>query len=144
MTTDCPETPSITTATDPVHSPEDLRLRWLALMSPLGFGDHTVWMAFLGPDRRMATVLTPLPARSPSDRRRVIKVMAELRAAFGAEFDAGTTVAFLHTRPGSGPVSNTDRRWFSVLSDAAAAHGVPLEPFFRADDDSLVRVLPGS
>lgn len=134
--------PPIETATDPVHSPDDLRERWLALMSPLGFGDRTLWMAFLGADRRMEKVLTPLPASTRRDRERAAGVIAELSASDW--LGAGTTVAFLLTRPGEDGISVDDRQWAALVSDAAAAHQVPLEPFFRANDVALVRVPPCS
>lgn len=136
------DAPPIETATDPVHSPDDLRQRWLALMSPLGFGDRTLWMAFLGADRRMEKVLTPLPARTARDRERAAEVIAELPAAVGDWINAGATVAFLLTRPGRDGISDDDRDWAARVSNAAAAHRVPLEAFHRANDVALLRVPP--
>ena len=43
--------PPIQTACDPVHSTQDLRDRWRALMGPLGFGTRLVWFGLIGPDR---------------------------------------------------------------------------------------------
>ena len=54
-----------------------------------------------------------------------------------------TTVALLLTRPGKGPISDADTRWATLLTDAAAEVGVPIEPVFRANDESLVLVKPG-
>lgn len=139
-----PRAPSIETATDPVHSPEELRLRWLALMSPLGFGDRTLWMAFLGPDRRMQKMLRPFPAQSNSDRERVSAMIAELGSAFATDFPRGTTAAFLLSRPGVGPVTEDDVHWAGMVIGAADRVSLPLEPFFRANDVSLVRVRPSS
>lgn len=138
------DAPPIETATDPVHSPDDLRQRWLALMSPLGFGDRTLWMAFLTSDRRMHKVLTPLPARTRRDREHVPAVLAELPAALEDWLGEGATVAFLLTRPGRDGISDDDRDWAALVSDAAAAHRVPLEAFFRANDVALIRVSPSS
>ena len=132
--------PPIETATDPVHSHDDLRLRWLALMSPLGFGDRTLWMAFLGPDRRMQKMLTPMPARTYADWELVFGVVVGLRDTLKSTLDAGTTVAFLLTRPGSGPVNGEDLHWADMVTGAAEMYRVPLEPFFRANDTSLVEV----
>jgi hypothetical protein len=47
------------------------------------------------------------------------------------------TVALLLTRPGRGPVSPADRMWSKTLTDMAERFAVPLEPIFRANDDSL-------
>jgi len=53
-----------------------------------------------------------------------------------------TTVAMLLTRPGRGPIADADRRWAALLTDVADAIGVPIEPVFRGNDDSIVLVEP--
>jgi hypothetical protein len=35
-----------------------------------------------------------------------------------------------------------DRRWSTMLTDAAEEFGVPIEPVFRANDEALVLVEP--
>jgi hypothetical protein len=49
-------------------------------------------------------------------------------------------VALLLTGPGRGPVSSTDRVWSKTLSDMAERFAVPLEPIFRANDESLEEI----
>ena len=69
--------------------------------------------------------------------------VAELMAAlsdFLTSFEPGTTVAFCLTRPGIGGVSTIDRRWASLITDCATDFEVPVEPFFRANDEALVQV----
>ncbi len=56
------------------------------------------------------------------------------------EFEPGTTPALLLTRPGRGGISKMDQNWTTLLTEVAAAHNVPLEPIFRANDESLVHV----
>lgn len=55
-------------------------------------------------------------------------------------FEPGTTVAFCLTRPGIGSVSRIDPRWATVISECAADFEVPVEPFFRANDEALIQV----
>jgi hypothetical protein len=45
-------------------------------------------------------------------------------------------------RPGVGEVTETDRRWSRLVTEIAAEVGVPVERFFRANDDELVLVDP--
>ena len=125
---------------DPLHSAEDLRRHWLALMSPLGFGEPTLWMAFVGSDRYMQKKLTPMPASTFDDWMLVYRVIIGVRDIRGEHLDAGTTVAFLLTRPGSGPVDSEDLHWADMVTGAAERHHVPLEPFFRANDTSVAEV----
>lgn len=131
--------PPIETATDPVHCTDDLRQRWLALMSPLGFGGYTLWMAFLGADRCMRKVLTPIAAGPMPNRRFITDLVSQLDSALEG-IDEGATGAFLLSRPGSGPISEGDRRWAALVAAAATDHDIPIEPFFRANDTSLVLV----
>jgi hypothetical protein len=110
-------------------------------MGPLGFGDRLLWLAFVGPDRRLIKALSQIPI-GPTPKPHVVeRVLAQVRDVLD-HLEAGTTAALLLTRPGSGPVSTADRRWSTSLTQAAAQLHVPLEPFFRADDVSLVRVEP--
>jgi hypothetical protein len=133
--------PPIETATDPIHSVADMAQRWRALMGPLGFGERLLWLGFVGPDRCMVKVLSQVPLGSTAKRSLVESVMSGLRDVLD-DYVPGTTVALLLTRPGPGPVSNMDRRWSTMLTDAAEEFGVPIEPVFRANDEALVLVEP--
>jgi hypothetical protein len=101
-------------------------------------------MTVLGSDRCLQKTLAELPATTAEDRGCVGGVIAELGRAFAEQFEGGMTVAFLLSRPGSDPISEEDRCWAALVVDAAARAAVPLEPFFRANDVSLVRVRPDS
>ncbi len=108
-------------------------------MGPLGFGERLLWIGFVGPDRRMIKALSQIPL-SPRPRRRLIEtVMAALPEVLDG-FKKATTVALLLTRPGKGPLSDADRQWATLLSEVAAKVGVPIQPIFRANDESLVLV----
>ena len=133
--------PPADTATDPIHSPADLRQRWRALVGPLGFGERLLQFVFLGPDRRMVKALNEVPITARPDRRLAADLMAALRDIL-AEADDGTTVALLMTRPGVGAISAADRQWSAVLTGSAADFGVPIEPVCRANDEHLVVVEP--
>ena len=133
--------PPIDTATDPVYSAADMRQRWRALMGPLGFGEKLLWIGFVGPDRCMYKTLSQVPLGSRPKRDLVESVLSRLPRVLN-ELEQGTTVAMLLTRPGPGPISHLDRQWSSLLTEVATEFGVPLEPIFRANDDSLVEVEP--
>ena len=133
--------PPIDTATDPVYSAADMRQRWRALMGPLGFGEKLLWIGFVGPDRCMYKTLSQVPLGSRPKRGLVESVVSRLPRVLN-ELEQGTTVAMLLTRPGPGPISHLDRQWSSLLTEVATEFGVPLEPVFRANDDSLVEVEP--
>jgi hypothetical protein len=133
--------PPIETATDPVNSAADLRQRWRALMGPLGFGERLLRFAFMGPDRCLVKFLGDVEIGPSPKRQPMENLMSALRSLL-VDMEAGTTVALLLTRPGVGPISNLDRQWSALLEEAAAEFGVPLEPIFRANDESLVQVEP--
>lgn len=133
--------PPIETATDPIQSAADMRQRWRALMGPLGFGEKLLWIGFVGPDRRMYKTLSQLPL-GPRPRRRIIEATVTAVADVIEGLGDGSTVALLLTRPGRGPISDADRQWSAMITDVAAEQGVPIEPIFRANDESLVLVVP--
>jgi hypothetical protein len=134
--------PPVESATDPVHSNADLCERWRALMGPLGFGERLLWFTFIGSDRRMLKLLHQIPIPLSPKPRYGEELFAPLSTVL-AEFDEpGMTVALLLSRPGIGAVSNADRRWAAMLTEAADRFGVPIEPIFRANDFSLVLVEP--
>lgn len=131
--------PPIDTATDPIGSVDDLRQRWRALMGELGFGEHLVRFAFVGPDRRMITVLSDVPVRGRPTRRLIDGLMASLSGIVRG-LGEGHSVAFLLSGPGRGGVSDSDRRWARALAESAWAFDVPIEAVFRANDDAVLLV----
>ncbi len=133
--------PPIDTATDPVASAADLRQRWRALMGPLGFGEKLLWIGFLGADRRLVKTLSQLPI-GPRPRAEILKNLMSMLRTLLDNMAPGSTVALLMTGPGHGPVSPADRVWSKSLAAAAERFAVPLEPIFRANDESLLQVGP--
>jgi len=133
--------PPIETATDPIHSTADMGQRWRAVMGSLGFGERLLWIGFVGPDRRMIKALSQMPLPPRPKRPIVVSLMAALLDVLdGLKED--TTVALLLTRPGRGSISDADRRWAALLTEVAAVLGIPIEPVFRANDQSVLLVEP--
>jgi hypothetical protein len=128
--------PPIETANDPVHSGADLRQRWRALMGPLGFEERLLWFGLIGPDRRFTKKLCQLTVRRRPQGRVVWNLMSSLRTLLD-DVEPGTTVAVLLTGPGRGPVSAADMVWSKTLAEMAERFAVPLEPIFRANDESV-------
>jgi hypothetical protein len=56
------------------------------------------------------------------------------------DLEPKTTVALLLTGPGRGPVSSADRMWSKTITEMAERFVVPLEPIFRANDESIVQL----
>lgn len=134
--------PPLETATDPIHSAADMHHRWRALMGGPGFAERVLWVGFVGPDHRMLKLLVDLARPARADTALTDGLMEELSAVLAEEMAPGTTVALLLTGPGRGPVSLLHRQWAAALSASAAAHGVPLQPIFSANDQDLVEVDP--
>ncbi|HEY9303635.1 MAG TPA: hypothetical protein VIO95_05020, partial [Mycobacterium sp.] len=128
--------PPLETATDPVHSPADLRQRWLALMGPLGFEKRLLWYAFVGPDRCLLKMLSHVPIGRRPLGGILWNLMSSLRALLD-DLGPGTSVALLLTGPGHGPISSADRLWSKSLTEMSEQFGVPIEPIFCANDESL-------
>jgi hypothetical protein len=135
--------PAMATATDPIHSAADLRQRWRALVGELGFGERLLRFVFIGSDHRMIKMLSEHPIGKTPQPAVIRHVMALLADVIGeGPDDDESTVAFLLTRPGRGPVTTEDRDWCTLVTQTAAEFEVPLQPFFRANDENLVLVEP--
>lgn len=133
--------PPMETATDPIHSAADLGQRWRALMGDLGFGERLLRFVFVGPDRRLLKVLHDMPVPDRPTPRIVDDLFGVLRAVLDG-IGPDVTVALLLTRPGTGGISGRDRRWATLLHKGAARFDVPIQPVFRANDQTLVLVEP--
>ncbi|WP_293001885.1 hypothetical protein [Mycobacterium sp.] len=128
--------PPIQTACDPVHSTHDLRERWRALMGPLGFGTRLLWFGLIGPDRCFTKKLSRI-AIQPHPRGRIVwNLMSSMRTLLD-DLDPDTTVALLLSGPGRGPASTVELVWSKALIDMAERFDVPLEPIFRANDETV-------
>jgi hypothetical protein len=110
-------------------------------MGPLGFGRRLLWVSFLGPDRRLIKTLSQLPIGPRPQHRALKNLMSSLRSLLD-DMAPGTTVAMLLTGPGQGAISRADRVWSKSLTEIAERCAVPIEPIFRANDESLVQVTP--
>lgn len=131
--------PPIQTASDPVHSAEDLRQRWRALMGPLGFEERLLWFGLIGPDRCFTQKLSNVSIR-PRPRGRIVwNLMSAMRTLLD-DLALGTTVALLLSGPGRGPITSVELVWSKALTDMAGQFAVPLEPIFRANDESLLEI----
>ncbi|MBU8811588.1 hypothetical protein [Mycolicibacterium goodii] len=131
--------PPLQTATDPVRCAEDMRNRWRALVGGLVFTERLLWVGFVGADLRLHKTMSQVPLRARPQPGRVEYVVSRLSRVL-AGLDPGSTVAFLLSRPGRGPLSGLDRDWAALLTTTAARYGVPLQPIFRANDEAVVEV----
>jgi hypothetical protein len=128
--------PPLDTACDPVYSIEDLRERWRALMGPLGFGTRLLWFGLIGPDRCFAKKISRVSI-GPRPRGPIVwNLMSSLRILLD-DLEPNTTAALLLSGPGRGPVTTIELIWSKTLTDMAAQFAVPLEPTFRANDESV-------
>ncbi len=109
-------------------------------MGPLGFGRPVLWVGFVGPDRCMVKVLSDVPIGRTPDRNLVEDLMTALAVLLDTEFDPGTTVTLLLTRPGSDPAGSADHRRAQLLRETAQRLGVPIEPIHLANDRAVQRV----
>jgi hypothetical protein len=116
--------------------------RWRALMGPLGFGERLLWIGFVGPNRCMVKKLLHIALGPRPKRSSIAALLAALPEVLNGFFEEGTTVAFLLSRPGKGPISHADRQWATLLTDMAAEFDVPIGPVLGANDESLVQVEP--
>lgn len=137
-TPDTDPIPPIDTAELPFSGTDELRQRWRALMGPLGFDEPKLWFVFVEHDTRLIPVINTLPLPVTPNRHLIEPLMARLGETIEVTYDL--SIACLLTRPGSDGLTTRDRGWASLLTSAAIAGGVPLQPLFRANDVNLITV----
>jgi hypothetical protein len=120
-----------------VRTQMDLERMWLRLMSPLGFGGHTLWMVVIQDDRPVPQVMEIVEAGEPPKVEDVVSFagLLERLAMPGLRF------AFLRSRPGSGRPDPVDRAWARALHDAGRRAGAVVDVVHLAHDDDVLPIV---
>jgi len=121
-----------------LRTQSDLETMWRRLMSPLGFGGHTLWMVVVRADRPIPRVLEIVDASDTPDDADVdafAGVLARLAAP-------DTRFAFLRSRPGGGSPDPADRAWARALYDAGRRSGARVDVVHIAHDHDVLPVTP--
>lgn len=121
----------------PLRTQADLHRQWRALMGPLGFAGRRLWVLFLTPDDRPTELLMQIDDVPDQPRGGETDSLLLLCREVRTEHRLGR-VAVLLSRPGSGAVRASDRRWGRALLDSARRLDVPLAPVHLATDDVVV------
>ncbi|QWC84179.1 hypothetical protein KLP28_11300 [Nocardioidaceae bacterium] len=120
-----------------IQSSHDAERLWRALMGPLGFGGHSLWIQLLDGQhvtKQMVQIeeCDDLPDDDPEPLSIVLATLSELVDA--------PRFAFLRSRPGSGAPDELDRRWISMMYAACRLAGVSCEIVHLAHDRDIVPV----
>jgi hypothetical protein len=120
-----------------VRTQIDLERMWRRLMSPLGFGGHTLWMVVIQDDRPVPQVMEIVEAGEPPKVEDVVSFagLLERLAMPGLRF------AFLRSRPGSGRPDPVDRAWARALHDAGRRAGAVVDVVHLAHDDDVLPIV---
>ena len=121
----------------PIRNSDDLCLHWRALMGPLGFGQHRLWLGLIQPDNLMSAQLIQIEEIPPSVDDEMCQPLLEICQHIVGCNGEGGSVAFLLTRPGSNPMNDADRSWARGLTAAARQLGVSMWPVHFANDVEL-------
>lgn len=125
-----------------IRNQPDVQRMWELLMQPLGWRSTSLWVTFIGADRRPTRYLLEIADADvvPSDE--------ELENLYGVlehvleEEGEGCTVALLVARPGRDPLGDQDRVFCTRLLAGARRAGVPVEPVHVATDVDIWPVTP--
>ena len=121
------ESPTI----DTVH---ELTRRWRALMGPLGFSHHRLWLLLLDPDGWVVphvVQIDDIPSRTAAADCAPLLEMA------GHIVPEAGSLAILLSRAGSDAMTCDDRTWARGLTAAAERQGIRMWPVHFANDVEL-------
>lgn len=125
-----------------IRNRSDVQRMWELLMQPLGFRRTSVWVTFIGTDDRPTRLLVEVAESeqlpTPQEVVNLFGVLEQICADEGA----GTSVAFLVTRPGRDAVNAFDRDLATRLRAGARESRVPCHPVHVANDAGVWAVAP--
>ncbi len=119
-----------------VRSQVDLERMWRAMMSPLGFSGHTLWLVVIQDDRPVPRVMEIVEAGVPPEADDVDAFARVLEQLVGP----GTRFAFLRSRPGGGRPDALDRAWARALYDAGRQSGAVIDVVHLAHDHDVLPI----
>jgi len=119
-----------------IRTQVDLERMWRRLMSPLGFGGHSLWMVVIQDDQPLPQMMEIVEASAPPE--------PEETASFAALLERlampGLRFAFLRSRPGRGRPDESDRAWARALHDAGRRAGAVVDVVHLAHDDDVLPI----
>jgi hypothetical protein len=122
-----------------IRTQAELELAWRHLMEPLGFAARSLWLMVIDDDDRPIphltelTDLTEMPdSRSAGDLAELVRIVSEALPQ--------ARLAFLLSRPDTGPPESPDRAWAAVLYDAARGAGAVCAVVHLATDDGVTPI----
>ncbi len=125
-----------------VQSQRDLHRMWELLMEPLGFVGTSLWVTLIGDDGRPLRHLLEIAESEVPPEPEEVANLYEVLDLVCEELPAGTSVAFLLTRPGREGVTAFDRDFAARLLAGGRGSGLRGHPIHRANDVGIVVVAP--
>jgi len=102
----------------PVRSADDLTSRWTLLLEPPVFGARSLWLSWLGPDRRMLPIVMPVDDIPLVPEPTMLVHLRQFHdAVFDGQYGAGHFAMAL-CRPGDPVLRGDDEEWVDALSFA--------------------------
>jgi hypothetical protein len=122
-----------------IRTQEELQRAWRHLMEPLGFATRSLWLMVIEDDDRPVPHLTELTDLAELPDPRSARDMGELVSAVSAALPLAR-LAFLLSRPDTGPPATPDHAWAEVVYDAARRAGAPCEVVHLATDETVLPI----
>ncbi|MGY1804996.1 hypothetical protein ACI78T_17075 [Blastococcus sp. SYSU D00922] len=103
----------------PVRSADDLTSRWTLLLEPPVFRARSLWLAWLGPDRRMLPIVIPVDDVPLVPEPAMLENLRRLHdSLFESQLGGDGHFAMALCRPGEPVVRGDDEAWVQALSSA--------------------------
>jgi hypothetical protein len=122
-----------------IRTQAQLEGAWRHLMEPLGFAARSLWLMVIDDDDRPIPHLTELTDLHELPDPGSARDMAELVRVV-SEALPHSRLAFLLSRPDTGPPESPDRAWAAVLYDAARGAGAACEVVHLATDEAVLPI----
>lgn len=122
-----------------IRTQAELEGAWRHLMEPLGFTGRSLWVMVIDDDDRPIPHLTELTDLAVLPDARSAGDLAELTRVIGKALPSAR-LAFLLSRPDTGPPQSPDQAWAAALYAAARNAGTACEVVHLATDDAVTPI----
>ena len=125
-----------------ISTQADLHRMWELLMQPLGWRARSLWVTFIGSDRRPTRMLLEVAECPSVPTEPEVASLYDVLGQIMRQDGSAASAAFLVARPGRDPLTDDDRLFGRRLLAGARRSGVGVEPVHVATDVAIWTVTP--
>lgn len=128
----------------PVVTDQDVLRRVAAIIDPAARNNRTLWLFFLGPGGRQASLIVPIDDIPEHPAAGSIGNVCYIAAEVLTQASPGGSAVITLSRPGSTRLTDSDRHFLRALQRGASTHATPVRMLCLATPQGVRELGPVS